>query len=104
MPGKHAQREIKVWPIDKAPEQFRRLTAGASEWLALIPVELVSPELEALFLRWHTETHPVIRRTLSDGSVILAGSFPSASTLVGTPDQVPIASKIPPPGGRIEPR
>jgi hypothetical protein len=95
MPGQHAQHEIKVWPIDKAPEQFKRLTAGASEWLALIPADLVSPELEALFLRWHTEAHPVIRRTLSDGSVILSGSFPSASTLIGTPDQAPISRQDP---------
>jgi hypothetical protein len=77
----HAACEIKVWHVAKAPESLRRLAAGASEWIAFIPADLVSPETEALFLRWDSQAHPVLRCELQDGSVVLAGSYPASGSL-----------------------
>jgi hypothetical protein len=78
--------EIKVWHFARAPKPLHRLAAGASEWVALIPASLVSPEVEAIFLRWESETHPVIRRKLGNGSILLAGSYPTAATMSGSGD------------------
>jgi hypothetical protein len=73
--------ELRVWQFARAPKSLQRLAAGASEWIALIPASLALPEVEAFFLRWESETHPVIRRKLGNGSVLLAGSYPTAATL-----------------------
>src|SRR5262245_4110838 len=80
------QNELKVWQFAKAPLRLRRLAVGASEWIALIPASLALPEVEAIFLRWESETHPVIRRKLGNGSILLAGSYPTATTLSGISD------------------
>jgi hypothetical protein len=82
--------ELRVWEFARAPESLQRLAAGASEWVAFIPAPLVTPEVEALFLRWESDQHPVIRRRLANGSVLLAGSYPSATTMTGSIDaQIP---------------
>jgi hypothetical protein len=78
--------EVKVWQFAKAPRPLQRLAAGASEWIALIPASLALPEVEAIFLRWESETHPVIRRKLGNGSILLAGSYPTTATLSGGGD------------------
>jgi hypothetical protein len=84
------EHEIKVWEFARAPESLQRLAAGASEWVALIPATLASPEVEAVFLRWESEAHPVIRRKLANGSILLAGSYPTAATMTGSADaQIP---------------
>jgi hypothetical protein len=38
-----------------------------------IPPDLVWHESEALFLRLHTDSQPVIRRMLADGSILFSG-------------------------------
>jgi hypothetical protein len=88
---------VKVWEFARAPKPLQRLAAGASEWIALIPASLALPEVEALFLRWDSETHPVIRRTLANGSILLAGSYPTMATLLSLCTQIrdfPIGSPI----------
>jgi hypothetical protein len=82
---------ITVWQSKNAPEWLQRST-GASEWIVLIPVQLALPETEALFLRWHSDAHPVIRLVLSNGTVILGGNYPSATTMLGDPQQCAVAN------------
>jgi hypothetical protein len=77
---------VKVWEFVSAPKPLQRLAAGA-EWIALIPASLALHEVEALFLRWDSETHPVIRRKLGNGSILLAGSYPTMATLSGDGDE-----------------
>jgi hypothetical protein len=76
--------EIKVWQFARAPKPLQRLAAAASEWIVLIPASLDSPQIEALFLRWESETHRVIRRKLANGSILLAGSYPSEGTMTSS--------------------
>jgi hypothetical protein len=76
------RNSIAVWQSENAPEPLRRL-AGSSEWIAFIPPHLTSPDTEALFVRWHSDSHPVIRRVLPDGAVVLAGSYPSGDMMAG---------------------
>jgi hypothetical protein len=73
--------EIRIWPFDKAPKELRKAAPAGSEWLAVIPVSLLSHGIEALFWRWHSDDHPVSQRVLADGSLVLAGSYPTAATL-----------------------
>lgn len=77
-----SKAEIQIWPFHRAPKTLRQTVSVASEWLVLIPATLVSNTIESLFWRWHDEAHPVIRRVLPDGSVLLAGSYPSAATMI----------------------
>ena len=76
---------IKIWQFELAPKMLQRLAPHASEWLVHIPFRSVSVEVEEFFLRWHSEAHPVTRRLLSDGGVLLAGSYPDAQTMWGKP-------------------
>jgi hypothetical protein len=80
--------EVRVWQFARAPKPLQRLAVGASEWVALIPASLALPEVEAIFLRWNSETHPVIRRKLDNGSILLAGSYPTAATMSGSADDI----------------
>jgi hypothetical protein len=73
--------EIKIWKSDQAPEEAGGIIGRQATWIAMVPRSLVCPEVEALFLRWHTETHPVVRRTLSDGFVLFGISHPAAEAL-----------------------
>jgi hypothetical protein len=68
-----AEPIIKIWSYSQAPQHLKRVSAVNSEWVALIPPGLVRPEVEILFLRWNTDSHPIIRHTLADGSVLFAG-------------------------------
>jgi hypothetical protein len=77
----HPCDEIQVWEYAKAPERLRRLTSDTSAWIAFIPAALVSPEVEVLFMRWDSGAHPVSRRQLSDGAIVLYGTHPSAAAL-----------------------
>jgi hypothetical protein len=65
---------IQIWRYDQVPQCLKRLSAKNSAWVALIPPNLVRHEAEALFLQWHTEQHPVMRRPLADGSILFSGS------------------------------
>jgi hypothetical protein len=76
--------EVRMWQCARAPKPLQRLAVGASEWIALIPASLALPEVEAIFLRWDSETHPVIRRKLDNGSILLAGSYPTAATMASS--------------------
>jgi hypothetical protein len=77
------RNSIAVWQSKNAPESLRRL-AGSSEWIAFIPPHLVSTQTEGLFVRWHSEMHPVIRHILPDGAIVLAGSYPCADNMLGS--------------------
>jgi hypothetical protein len=76
--------EISIWPFDKAPDPVRRIAGGIFEWVALLPASPVSNEVERLFWRWDSQDHPVVRRILPNGSVVLAGSYPTAETMIST--------------------
>jgi hypothetical protein len=76
---------IGLWTYRKAPQQLRQMVDAKAKWVALIPKDLVSSGVEALFLRWSTEAHPVDRYVLADGSILFAGSFPSAETMMASP-------------------
>jgi hypothetical protein len=76
---------IKIWQFKLAPGMLQRLVGSNSEWLVHIPASFVSPEVEAFFLRWHSEAHPVTRCLLSGGAVVFAGSYPGAQTMAGNP-------------------
>jgi hypothetical protein len=67
------EAELKIWRYSQAPASLRKIAPAASEWVALIPRDLVCPETEALFGRWDTETRPIRRYVLKDGSVVMAG-------------------------------
>jgi hypothetical protein len=82
---------ITIWQAKEAPGWLQRLT-GASEWIVCIPVQLASPETEALFVRWHSDVHPVIRRVLSSGAVVLGGNYPSATTMLGDPHHASVTN------------
>ena len=87
--------EVRIWQFDKAPQALRQLAAGASEWLVLIPASLVSSQIERLFLRWDGDGHRVIRKTLPNGSVVLAGSYPSAATMTSGAHTFPAMGRPP---------
>lgn len=73
--------EIRIWPFQKAPECIQRMAAGVFEWVAVVPAELATNEVESLFRRWESQDHPVVRRILPNGSVLLAGDRPTAETM-----------------------
>jgi hypothetical protein len=67
---------IQIWNANEAPDMFRRLMdqPGSYDWLALVPAELKDPEVVSLLLR-DTVNGLDHSRTLSDGSLLLAGHF-----------------------------
>jgi hypothetical protein len=79
----HRSDEIHVWEYGNAPERFKQLAADTSSWIAFIPAHIATPDIEVLFMRWDSGSHPVIRCRLSDGGIVLAGSYPEASALKG---------------------
>jgi len=89
---KHPRDEVQVWEYAKAPESLRRLTSDTSVWIAFIPAALVSPEVEVLFMRWDSRTHPVSRYQFTDGAILLSGTHPPAAVLTGDEAASNIAS------------
>lgn len=70
---------IRVWRYENAPETLRLLTAEQGiEWIAWIPSAVRCREIEALFMRWHSDVHPVRRTEMPDGSVVLSGAYPAS--------------------------
>ena len=64
---------IQIWRYDQVPPSLKRLSRKNAAWVVRIPANLVWHESEALFLRLRTDCHPVIRRTLADGSILFSG-------------------------------
>ena len=64
---------IQIWRYDQVPPSLKRLSRKNAAWVVRIPPNLVWHESEALFLRLRTDSHPVIRRTLADGSILFSG-------------------------------
>lgn len=78
---------INVWSRESAPERLQELLPQDAEWIALVPGSFVSSETEAIFLRWHSDAHPVIRQILRSGAVVFAGRHPDARTMLASPQQ-----------------
>jgi hypothetical protein len=76
---------INVWSSESAPERLRKLLPPDVEWVALVPGPFVSPATEGIFLRWHSDAHPVTRQVLGTGAVVFGGSHPNAQTMLGHP-------------------
>jgi len=79
---KTRQPEIKVWEYRKAPKGLRDRVDSRSEWLVLVPASMVSCGIERLIWRWHSDEHPVLEYSFPDGTVLLAGSHPTMSTMM----------------------
>jgi hypothetical protein len=71
--SKDLEEIIQIWCYDQVPKSLKPLSRKNSAWVVRIPPDLVWHESEALFLRLHTDNHPVIRRTLADGSILFSG-------------------------------
>jgi hypothetical protein len=85
------QQDIRIWDCRRAPEYIRQLAHPAATWVAVIPAALACAAVEALFLRWSTETHPVTRHDLADGSVMFSGAHPTAEMMSSDTDEAPTA-------------
>ena len=82
----HKDGEIRIWPYAKAPAALRAMVPHTSEWVAVIPHALVAAtELTSLLWRWDDEDHRVVRRDLPDGTLVLAGSYPTMMTMAAAP-------------------
>ena len=71
--SKDPEEIIQIWFYDQAPQSLKALSRKNSAWVVRIPANLVWHESEELFQRLHTDDHPVLRRTLADGSVLFSG-------------------------------
>jgi hypothetical protein len=58
---------IQIWPYSQVPAHLKRLSAEDSEWVGLVPPNLVWPEVEELFLSWNAHGRSVTRQILVDG-------------------------------------
>jgi hypothetical protein len=60
MSGSSRRQVIKVWDYQRAPKNIKRVADDpAAAWVALIPATLAGADIEALFLRWSSDAHPV---------------------------------------------
>jgi hypothetical protein len=75
------EQDIRIWDYRRAPEHIRQMADPAAAWVAVIPVTLACVAVESLFLRWSTDTHPVARRVLADGSIVLSGAYPAPEVM-----------------------
>src|SRR5262245_23888775 len=74
------RQEIKVWDYQRAPEHMKRVVDDpTASWVALIPATLAGADIEALFLRWSSNAHPVARHVLADGSILFFGTYPTTA-------------------------
>ena len=71
--SKDPEEIIQIWRYDQVPKSLKPLSRKNSAWVVRIPPDLVWHESEALFLRLHTDSHPVIRRMIADGSILFSG-------------------------------
>ena len=71
--SKNPEESIQIWRYDQVPQSIKRLSRKNSAWVVLIPPNLVWHESEALFERLHTDSYPVVRRILADGSILFSG-------------------------------
>jgi hypothetical protein len=81
MKREHSTQQIRIWSYNDAPAFLREAMSGSFAWIAVLPATVVSADIEAFFTRWHSADNPVVRTVLSDGSVVLAGTDPSATEM-----------------------
>jgi hypothetical protein len=80
MSGSSRRQVIKVWDYQRAPKNIKRVADDpAAAWVALIPATLAGADIEALFLRWSSDAHPVARHILADGSILFSGTYPTTA-------------------------